>query len=60
MTGTVKVEVKRGWSVFDGTAQRNGGEQLDVDPETAEHWVAAGWAEKVDKPPAGRKRTTAR
>ena len=32
MAGTVKVEVRHGWSVFDGTAQRNGGEQLDVDP----------------------------
>lgn len=56
MAGTVKVEVKHGWSVLDGTAQRNGGEHLDVDPDTAEQWIAAGWAEKVDKPAARTRR----
>ena len=53
---TVTVKVKHGWSVFDGTEQRNGGEQLDVDPHVAEQWVAAGWAERVDKPAARTRR----
>ena len=56
MSDTVKVKVKVGWSVFDGTEQRNGGEQLDVTPEVAEPWVAAGWAERVDKPAARTRR----
>lgn len=43
--------------MYDGIEQRNGGEQLDVDPDTAEQWVAAGWAEKADKPaPRTRRR----
>jgi hypothetical protein len=53
---TVTVKVKHGWSVFDGTEQRNGGERLDVAPEVAEQWVAAGWAERVDKPAATPRR----
>jgi hypothetical protein len=56
MSDTVTVKVKHGWSVFDGTVQRNGGEQLDVTPEVAEQWVAAGWAEKVDKPATRTRR----
>jgi hypothetical protein len=54
MSDTVKV--KHGWSVFDGTEQRNVGERLDVTPEVAEQWVAAGWAERVDKPAARTRR----
>ncbi len=50
---TVKVKVREGWTVFDGQEQRGGGEQLDLDPEVAEQWTAAGWVEPVK---ATRKR----
>ena len=53
---TMKVRVKHGWSVFDGTEQRNGSEQLDVPAEVADQWVTAGWAEKVEKPARTRRR----
>lgn len=43
----MKVKVLDGWTVFDGQEQRGGGEQLDVDPELAEQWAAAGWVERV-------------
>lgn len=43
-----------GWTVFDGQQQRGGGEQLDVDRDLAERWVAAGWVEKVVKAPRKR------
>jgi len=43
----VRVRVRDGWAVFDGDVQRGGGETLDVDPDTAEQWVAAGWVEYV-------------
>ncbi len=38
----VAVKVIDGWAVFDGTAQRHGGHQLDVDPDTAARWETAG------------------
>ena len=53
---TVKVRVKRGWAVYDGNEQRHGGKQLEVAPEVAEQWVAASWAERVDKPGARTRR----
>jgi hypothetical protein len=52
-TGTVKVRVREGWAVFDGHAQRGGGQTLDVDPDTAEQWLAAGWVEQVK--PTGKR-----
>lgn len=58
MAATVKVKVKDGWAVYDGTEQRTGGEQLDVDPDVADEWVAAGWAERVKATP--RKRSSAK
>ena len=44
---TVTVRVRDGWAVFDGQEQHGGGQQLDVDPELAERWTAAGWVEPV-------------
>ena len=46
---TVKVKVREGWAVFDGSAQRGGCHTLDVDPDTAADWIAAGWVEQVNK-----------
>jgi len=48
--GTVKVTVLDGWAVYDGTAQRSGGATVEVDPDTAEQWLAAGWVEKTATP----------
>lgn len=33
----------------DGQHQRIAGEVVDTDSDTAQQWVAAGWAEKADK-----------
>jgi hypothetical protein len=44
---SVKVKVRDGWSVYDGKQQRNGGETIETDPETARTWEAAGWVEPV-------------
>lgn len=52
----VTVQVVDGWAVHDGTRHRTGGEQVDVDPDTAERWVAAGWVEpttRVQAKPTG-------
>jgi len=47
MAGTVRVTVREGWAVFDGTVQRGGGETVEVDADTAEQWETAGWVELV-------------
>ena len=54
MAGTVKVKVRDGWAVYDGTEQRGGGSTVEVDADTAAQWEAAGWVEPVK--PAPRKR----
>ncbi len=54
MAGTVKVKVRDGWAVYDGTTQRGGGHTLEVDPETAERWESAGWVERVKTPTSNR------
>lgn len=54
MAGTVKVKVREGWAVYDGTAQRVGGETVEVDAELADQWITAGWVEPAPK--ATRKR----
>ena len=51
----VKVTVREGWAVYDGTAQRGGGETFEVDTATAEQWIAAGWVDRVE---ATKARTT--
>lgn len=58
MTDTVKVKVRDGWIVHDGNAVRGGGEVVDIDTETADEWLAAGWVETVKPEPA--KATTAK
>ena len=56
---SVEVEVRNGWLVYDGQQQRSAGETVEVEPNLAQQWVAAGWAEPVKTPPA-RKRTAAK
>ncbi len=51
---TVTITVADGWSVFLDGRQRDGGEQLQVDPATAEHWIGRGWA--VPAPRATRRK----
>lgn len=41
----VKVRVAPGWAAFDGIAQRSGGDVIDVAPDVAADWIAAGWVE---------------
>ena len=47
MSTTVKVKVREGWAVYDGTSQRTGGEVLEVAADLAEQWITAGWVERV-------------
>ncbi len=47
MSTTVKVKVREGWAVYDGVRQRGEGETVETDPDTAEQWITAGWAERV-------------
>ncbi len=47
MAGTVRVQVRDGYAVFDGKEQRSGGQELTVTRDVAERWVAAGWVEPV-------------
>ena len=56
MAATVKVRVREGWAVYDGKAQRGGGETLEVDPDQAEEWLAAGWVEKVTSSRTAKKK----
>ncbi len=58
MAASVKVKVRDGWLVYDGQQQRSAGETVETDPDTAEQWVAAGWAEPVKAP--ARKSTAAK
>ena len=53
---TVKVRVIDGWAVHDGTRHRTGGEVVEVDADTAEQWITAGWAEKVAPRPTRTER----
>ena len=55
---TVKVRVLDGWSVYDGKVQRGGGETVEVDPETADGWLAAGWVEKTSSMPKKKTSTS--
>jgi hypothetical protein len=45
--GKVKVQVRDGWAVYNGKAQRGSGEVLDADPDQGKAWLAAGWVNKV-------------
>ena len=49
MSTTVRVKVRKGWSVYDGERQRGGGETVTVDADLAEEWLAAGWVEPFKK-----------
>ena len=54
---SVKVTVREGWAVYDGTVQRGGGETIEVDTATAAQWISAGW---VNTATATSKRATKR
>jgi hypothetical protein len=54
-SSTTSVVVSAGWAVYLDGQQHHDGAELDVDPDTAAQWLAAGWAE----PASPRRRTTA-
>jgi hypothetical protein len=57
MSDKVKVTVVNGWAVYADGEQRHGGEVVEVDRGTAEHWQSRGWVEPVtEKTTARRKR----
>ena len=47
MADTVKVKVIEGWAVYDGEQQRTAPATIEVDSDTADQWIVAGWVEKV-------------
>jgi len=51
---TTAVVVTDGWAVYHDGRQHHDGAELDVHPDTAAEWVAAGWAQ-----PATRRRRRA-
>lgn len=55
------VRIADGWGVYVDAEQRTGGEVVEVDAATAEHWIGRGWAEPVEQPPArSQSRSAAR
>jgi len=49
MTAAKKVTVRvvAGWAVYVDGEQVSGPAEVDVDPDTAAHWISRGWAEPV-------------
>jgi len=48
MAGNVKVTVTEGYAVAAGGKQHGGGQTVNVDRDTADHWIASGWATAAD------------
>ena len=44
MAGNVKVTVTEGYAVAVDGKQHGGGQTVNVDRDTADHWIASGWA----------------
>ena len=62
MAGNVKVTVNEGWAVAVDGKQHGGGQTVNVDRATADHWIESGWATEVKstaKPAAKTSRPTA-
>ncbi len=47
MAGNVKVTVTEGYAVAVDGRQHGGGQTLNVDRDTADYWIASGWATAV-------------
>ena len=47
MGGKVKVTVNEGWAVAVDGKQHGGGQTVNVDRDTADHWIESGWATEV-------------
>ena len=65
MAGNVNVTVTEGYAVAVDGRQHGGGQTVNVDRDTADHWIASGWATavkttakpaKTTKPDTGRQR----
>ncbi len=55
----VRVRVRDGWAVFDGTTQRSSGEEFEVPSDLAGRWSIAGWVELMEPAkPKRRKRSS--
>ncbi len=60
MAGTVKVTIRDGWAVFHDGEHRTGGTVVEVDNETAEHWIERGWASPGENKPAAKRKAPTR
>ncbi len=56
MAGNVKVTVTEGYAVAVGGKQHGGGQTVNVDRDTADHWIASGWATAATTKPAKTRR----
>ena len=57
MAGNVKVKVNEGYAVAVDGKQHGGGETVNVDRDTADHWIESGWATAADTPAKPAKTT---
>ena len=55
MAGTVTVTVNHGWAVAADGKQHTGGQTVNVDQDTADHWITSGWATAADTTPQPAK-----
>ncbi len=53
-----RITVNKGWAVYLNGEQVPGGETVAVDQDTAEHWIARGWATEAKAPAARAAGTT--
>ncbi len=60
MSAKRRVRVLEGWSVYVADERRNGGDEVEVAADTANHWIASGWAEPVEDAKPVKRRTTSR
>lgn len=56
----VRVMVRSGWAVFHIDRHRTGGEVVEVDAATAQHWTRSGWADLVPAAEPGKPSSPAR
>ncbi len=47
-----------GWSVYVHDKRHNGGAEVEVDTDTADHWIQRGWVEPVEQPKPARRATS--
>ncbi len=55
---TVTVTIAHGWAVFIDGRHHGGGERVEADQATAEHWIRRGWGRTSAEDSRPRKATS--